>query len=53
MKIEQAKQIGTKAIEELSHAPETCNSERFREYLVAMVRFHRHSFLFVPQHSSE
>jgi len=44
MKIEQAKQIATKAIEELSHALETGHSERFTEYLAAMARFHRYSW---------
>jgi len=45
MKIEQAKEIATKAIEELSHALEAGHSEKLREYLGAMARFHRYSFL--------
>ena len=43
MKIEQAKQITSKAIEELSHALEAGHSEKLREYLGAMARFHRYS----------
>ena len=43
MKIEQAKQITSKAIEELSHALEGGHSEKLREYLGAMARFHRYS----------
>ena len=44
MKIEQAKQIASKAIEELSHALEAGHSEKLREYLGAMARFHRYSW---------
>ncbi len=44
MKIEQAKQIATKAIEELSQALESGHSEKLREYLGAMARFHRYSW---------
>src|SRR5580704_9007836 len=44
MNIEQAKQIATKAIEELSHALEAGHSEKLREYLGAMARFHRYSW---------
>jgi hypothetical protein len=44
MKIEQAKLIATKAIEELSHALEAGHSEKLREYLGAMARFHRYSW---------
>jgi hypothetical protein len=44
MKIEQAKQIATKAIEELSQALEADHSEKLREYLRAMARFHRYSW---------
>jgi antirestriction protein ArdC len=44
MKIEQAKQIAGKAIEELSHALEAGHSEKLREYLGAMARFHRYSW---------
>lgn len=43
MKIEQAKEIAGKAIEELSHALEAGHSEKLREYLGAMARFHRYS----------
>ena len=43
MKIEQAKEIASKAIEELSHALEAGHSEKLREYLGAMARFHRYS----------
>jgi len=44
MKIEQAKQIATEAIEELSHALEAGHSEKLREYLAVMARFHRYSW---------
>ena len=44
MKIEQAKQIATKAIEELSQALEAGHSEKLRECLGAMARFHRYSW---------
>jgi len=43
MKVEQAKQIVSKAIEELSQALERGHSEKLREYLAAMARFHRYS----------
>ena len=43
MKIEQAKQIAGKAIEELSHALEAGHSEKLREYLAAIARFHHYS----------
>src|SRR6266568_1181849 len=43
MKIEQAKQIASSAIEELSHALKAGHSEKLREYLAAMARFHRYS----------
>jgi hypothetical protein len=43
MKVEQANQIASKAIEELSHALEGGHSEKLREYLAAMARFHRYS----------
>src|SRR5713226_8126623 len=43
MKIEQATQIVGKAIEELSHALEQGHSEKLREYLAAIARFHRYS----------
>jgi N-terminal domain of anti-restriction factor ArdC len=43
MKVEQAKQIASKAIEELSQALERGHSEGLRGYLAAMARFHRYS----------
>lgn len=43
MKVEEAKQIASKAIEQLSQALERGHSERLREYLAAMARFHRYS----------
>jgi antirestriction protein ArdC len=43
MKIEQAKQITSKAIEELSHALEAGHSGMLKEYLGALARFHRYS----------
>ena len=43
MKIEQAKQIASKTIDELSQALERGHSETLREYLAAMARFHRYS----------
>ena len=43
MKVEQAKQIASNAIEELSTALERGHSEGMREYLKAMARFHRYS----------
>ena len=43
MKVEQAKQIANKAIEQLSQALEAGHSEKLREYLAAMARFHRYS----------
>jgi len=39
MKVEQAKQIASKAIQELSWALEGGHSERLREHLAAMARF--------------
>jgi hypothetical protein len=45
MKVEQAKQIISKAIEELSQALERGHSETLRNYLAAIGRFHRYSFL--------
>ena len=36
MKVEQAKQIASKAIEELSHALEAGHSEMLRDYLAAL-----------------
>jgi antirestriction protein ArdC len=43
MKVEQAKQIASKAIDELSQALERGHSETLRSYLAAMARFHRYS----------
>lgn len=43
MKVEQAKQIASNAIEQLSQALEAGHSEKLREYLAAMARFHRYS----------
>jgi hypothetical protein len=43
MKVEQAKQIVSKAIEQLSQALGRGHSETLREYLAAMARFHRYS----------
>ena len=44
MKVEQAKQIANKAIEQLSQALEAGHSEKLREHLAAMARFHRYSW---------
>jgi len=44
MKVEQARQIASKAIEQLSQALERGHSETLREYLAAMARFHRYSW---------
>jgi len=43
MKVEQAKQIAGKVIEQLSQALEAGHSEKLREHLAAMARFHRYS----------
>ena len=43
MKVEQAKQIVSKAIQELSQALERGHSETLRNYLAAIGRFHRYS----------
>jgi antirestriction protein ArdC len=43
MKVEQAKQIASNAIDELSQALERGHSETLRNYLAAMARFHRYS----------
>ena len=43
MKVEEAKQIASKAIEQLSQALERGHSEALREYLAAIGRFHRYS----------
>jgi antirestriction protein ArdC len=44
MKIEQAKQIASKAIQQLSQALEKGQTESLRNYLTAVGRFHRYSF---------
>jgi hypothetical protein len=43
MKIEQAKQIASKAIEQLSQALQRAQSETLRNYIAAIGRFHRYS----------
>jgi hypothetical protein len=43
MKVEQAKRIASKAIEQLSEALERGHSETLRHYLEAMAMFHRYS----------
>ncbi len=43
MKVEQAKQVASKAIEELTQALERGHSGKLKEYLAAMARFHRYS----------
>src|ERR1700756_4765957 len=43
MKVEQAKQIASNAIEQLRQALEEGHSGRLGEYLAAMARFHRYS----------
>jgi hypothetical protein len=43
MKVEQAKQIASKAVEQLSEALERGHSESLRNYLAAIGRFHRYS----------
>ena len=50
MKVEQAKQIAGKAIEQLSEALERGHSEKLKQYLAAMARFHRYSLLCCAQH---
>ena len=44
MKVEQAKQIATNAIEQLRQALEAGHSERLKEYLAAMARFRLYSW---------
>jgi hypothetical protein len=44
MKVEQAKQVASKAIEELSQALEKGHSEKLKDYLAAMARFRRYSW---------
>ena len=55
MKVEQAKQIASRAIEQLRQALEAGHSERLTEYLAAIARFHRYSWhnimLIASQHS--
>lgn len=43
MKVEQAKQIASNAIEQLRQAFDVGHSERLKEYLAAMARFRRYS----------
>jgi hypothetical protein len=45
MKVEQAKQIASKAIDELSQALERGQSEALKKYVSAMAMFHRYSLL--------
>jgi len=44
MKVEQAKQIASNAIEQLKQALERGHSEALKEYLAAIARFHRYSW---------
>jgi len=44
MKVEQAKQIASNAIEQLRQALEAGHSERLKQYLAAMARFRRYSW---------
>jgi antirestriction protein ArdC len=44
MKVEQAKQIASNAVEQLRQALEGGHSERLNEYLAAMARFRRYSW---------
>ena len=44
MKIEQAKQIANKAVEQLSQALEQGQSETLKTYLAAIGRFRKYSF---------
>jgi len=44
MKVEQAKQIASNAIEQLRQALEAGHSEGLKEYLAAMARFRRYSW---------
>jgi hypothetical protein len=44
MKVEQAKQIASNAIEQLRQALESGHSKRLKEYLAAMARFRRYSW---------
>jgi glutamate mutase epsilon subunit len=44
MKVEQAKQIASDAIEQLRHALEVGQSDRLEEYLAAIARFRHYSW---------
>jgi len=44
MKVEQAREVASKAIEQLRQALESGQSGRLKEYLAAMARFHRYSW---------
>jgi antirestriction protein ArdC len=44
MKVEQAKEVASKAIEQLKQALELGQSERLKQYLAAIARFHRYSW---------
>ena len=44
MKVEQAREVASKAIEQLRQALESGQSGALKEYLAAMARFHRYSF---------
>ena len=44
MKVEQAKQMASNAIEQLRQALEAGHGERLKEYLAAMARFRRYSW---------
>ena len=50
MKVEQAKQIASNAIEQLRQALEAGQSERLKDHLAAMARFRRYSLLCCAQH---
>jgi antirestriction protein ArdC len=53
MKIEQAKQIANKALQQLSQALEKGQSETLKTYLAAIGRFHQYSFRNVMMISSQ
>lgn len=44
MKVEQAREVASKAIEQLRQALESGQSGKLKEYLAAMARFHRYSW---------
>jgi antirestriction protein ArdC len=44
MKVEQAREVASKAIEQLRQALESGQSEALKQYLAAMARFHRYSW---------